>query len=421
MPQTKARGQISFVDLNDGKSFMFTLGSNRPLTQKHLEGTTTYYPNYASDNLVITPLLSVSGLSGNRFSKIVGTPTWTVNGAAISTFADGVSAANVAPFALTISKNQLVNSDFMTIGCSVIYEDQETHIRTNLSTEISFTIIAVQDKKISAEIEGLGDIIFYNDDEGNQVVKLHAYMMRGLSEDYTNVDYAWFRKDNPAGADVYDWHKIVSAYTGEGGAPATGTLDDGQSWIEVLKGGLVIDNASAEVAGGSVLSIHSADIVNYDSFMCVCTDTDNAADNQTYNESVRTAVISVLDHSDNYAVDVTSDTGNFLPSGTQSANAVAHLKRGGSELSDSIQNSFYYLWTKMNKNGRVATGQDLTSADDFKAADNNGTPDSNWSVQTVGGVSGYCRYGTGAAARAITVYKNEIDLRNTFAVEVIVP
>lgn len=414
MSQTAARGQISFIDLNDGKSISLYLVSNQSLMQLYDVDLHTYNPDYTVNNLVVTPNLFVSGKTGNQISHISGTPTWKINGTPISSFASGVSASSTAPFALTISQNNLANASFMTITCEISYVDDDTTLITPATAQITYSLVETTGDLIRAIAYSQDKTIFYNDIiEGVQTITIHCDMWRGAEIDATNVTYQWFRKDDPAGVDAYDWHKIVSSYSGTGGAAATGTLRDGSTWKEVLKG-----NCSGHTT--NELIVDSRDVISYDAFMCVCTDTDPSSN--TYNEAVRSDVVTILDWTDPFTLDFKSPAGTTMTSGTTSLTTTVSVWQKGAEVADATQNAFYYLWTKADKNGSVATG-DTSDPTKYKAADNNNPPtaDTNWSTRTIGGSSAYCRYSTGEAARSITVYKNEISVKATFFVEVIIP
>lgn len=168
--------------------------------------------------------------------------------------------------------------------------------------------------------------------------------------------------------------------------------------------------------------------------MCVCTDTDNGNPSQgiapsaTYGASVRSDTVTILDWSDPYSLDFKSVAGTTMTRGTTSLSTTVSVWQKGQELSDSVQNAFYYLWTKANKDGVVAQGVKIPGTsnvdpDDYKAANNNDTPtaDSSWERKNMGGTTVYCRYSTGSAARSLTVYHKEVSVKSTFFVEVIIP
>jgi len=427
MSQTISRGQISFVDLNDGKSISLYLVSNQALMQLYDVDLHTYSPDYTvSPYLVISPNLFISGKSGNQISHISGTPTWKINGTNATSYQSGVSIATSAPYTLTISANNIASSSFMTITCELNYADEDTELVTPATAQITFSLVDTTGELIRAIAYSMDKTIFYNDvTEGNQTITIHCDMWRGATIDATNVSYQWFRKDDPEGADAYDWHKIVASYSGTGGAPATGTLPDGSSWKEVLKGYCTGYTTNE-------LTVDSRDVLNYDAFMCLCTDTDSDGPSNTYNESVRSDTVTILDWTDPFTLDFKTPAGTSLTPGTSSITTNVSVWQKGEELADSVQNAFYYCWTKANKNGTVATGTDLPTTsnpdiDDYKASGNKTgsqaypPADSNWAIQTVGGTSLYCRYATGSTARSLTIYKDEISVKNTFFVEVIIP
>lgn len=432
MSQTITRGQITFVDLNDGKNISLYLVSNRPLTQLYDVDTKQYAPDYETDNLVISPTLYVSDSGTNQIAHIAATPTWTINGAAASSFQSGVTVATTSPYTLTISKNAIVDSTFMTIQCSVSYVDPDTGLATPATAQITFTKTDTTGELIRAIAYANGTPIFYGGElDPTQEVTLHCDLWRGASIDDTDVDYQWFRKDNPDGAEDADWYKIVASYSGSGGAPATGTLPDGSTWCECLKHSITGYTTSD-------LTVTAGDVLNYDSFMCLCTDTDDGDSSTpasaTYGQSVRSETIAILDWTDPYSIEFVTPAGTSITRGTQYIETTATIWQNGKEIAPSVQNSFYYLWKKMNKNGRQATGvkvpgQSEVDIDDYKASANSvgsnpPVADTNWSIQTVGGVSTYCRYArttASASARQLTVYKDELSVKNTFSVEVIIP
>ncbi|MFR9547098.1 MAG: hypothetical protein SNJ29_16210 [Rikenellaceae bacterium] len=99
------RGQITIVDLNDGKSINLYLGSNQATTQIFNQENSSYTPNYtASPYLVITPEVFVSGVTTNQISRLKGVPTWKINGSTtLTTY--GATAATSSPYTLTIKQN----------------------------------------------------------------------------------------------------------------------------------------------------------------------------------------------------------------------------------------------------------------------------------------------------------------------------
>lgn len=420
-----ARGQISFIDLNDGKSLSLYLTSNHATTQLYNLDTGGYVPDYATNNLVISPQLFVSGMNGNQIAWIQTTPHWTINGVDVNTAANpntpaascpqgvtfSISENDNPPYALTISRNNIVGTPQMTIACVANFVDPDTSLTTTISATITITQLETAEGLLQAVAYAVNNTIFYNEEQ--EAIKIHCDLWRGNDDDNTLVGYQWYRKDDPVGADAYDWHKIVATLSGDGGTAATGTFPNGETWKEVEAHGIE-DYTTDEV------SITTDDIVNYDVFMCVCTDLD--PDLSSYNQQFRSNIVSIMDWSDPYYLDFVSPAGTVLTAGTASVDTKVHVWCRGEEVSDTLQNgnTFHYLWTKTNKLGVLATGQDLTNPEDYKASNNSGGADSSWSRradpsdpnETV-----YCKYGSGETARELTVYKNEVKTKCTFFVE----
>lgn len=86
-------GQITIVDLNDGKSINLYQGSNVAATQIFNKENSSYVPNWTvSPFLVLTPEVYVTGVATNQVSRLKGVPVWKVNGSTtLSTY--GATAA----------------------------------------------------------------------------------------------------------------------------------------------------------------------------------------------------------------------------------------------------------------------------------------------------------------------------------------
>ncbi|PFY28495.1 hypothetical protein COL54_34660, partial [Bacillus toyonensis] len=56
-----ASGQITLIDLNDAKSLTGYIGSNQAKVQIFNPNGNTYTPNWATNNMILTPSLFVSG------------------------------------------------------------------------------------------------------------------------------------------------------------------------------------------------------------------------------------------------------------------------------------------------------------------------------------------------------------------------
>lgn len=133
-----SRGQITIVDLNDGKSINLYLGSSRPTTQIFNKENSSYTPSWtASPYLVITPELYVTGVDTNQVARLKGVPTWKINGSTnLATY--GATAATASPYALTIKSN-MSSASQMQVECEVVYVDPDTTAETRAKSSITYT------------------------------------------------------------------------------------------------------------------------------------------------------------------------------------------------------------------------------------------------------------------------------------------
>lgn len=166
---TISRGQITVVDLNDGKAMNMYLNSSRPTTQIYNNDTKSYVPSWAaSPYLVITPELSVTGATTNQMSRLKTAPTWKINGS--TTLANfGATVATTAPYAITVKNN--LNAAQWTFECSGIYVDPDNGAETAVKASITFSKADTAGAPIRAIGYAPDGTIFQN----NKVATLKAH------------------------------------------------------------------------------------------------------------------------------------------------------------------------------------------------------------------------------------------------------
>ncbi|CDN30615.1 Phage protein [Mucinivorans hirudinis] len=185
-----SRGQITIVDLADGKSINLYLGSNVATTQIFNKENSSYVPNWTlSPFLVITPEVYVTGVDTNQVSRLKGVPTWKINGSTtLSTY--GATAATTSPYALTI-KNNMTSVNQLQVECEVVYVDPDTTTETKAKTNISYTKSENAGQLICAIAFAPLGTVFKNG--AATTLKAHCDMWRGSTIDNTNVTYKWFK------------------------------------------------------------------------------------------------------------------------------------------------------------------------------------------------------------------------------------
>jgi len=298
---TLAQSQFTIRRLVDGKTMNFFLNSNHPSTQIFTPDPSTYVPNYAaaSNALVITPDLQISGETGNQTSKFkAGSVVWKINGTTItgtnSTY--GATAASAHPYTLTINKNMTADQQ-LNIECSAIYVQPITLQELPVAQKIAFTKVSNSGASIIAVCTAPDGIIFKN----NEVASLKARcdMWRGSTIDNTNVTYAW-------------------------------SINQSGTWVT-----LTSSNASTYGITGyttNTITIPSSAVLNYASFKCDVKDTDTSS--STYNKTV-TDIISFTDLSDPYRLDVDLAKGDGVATG-MTITAKINIYQGATKMPDSF-------------------------------------------------------------------------------------
>lgn len=305
-----SRGQITIVDLNDGKSINLYLGSNVATTQIFNKENSSYVPNWTvSPFLVITPEVYVTGVATNQVSRLKVTPVWKINGSTtLSTY--GATAAATSPYALTI-KNNMTAVNQLQIECEVIYVDADTTAETKAKTSISFTKTENAGQLICAIAYAPNGTVFKNGAATS--LKAHCDMWRGSVIDNTNVTYTWQKLGSGT------WTTITSANA----AGITGYTTN-------------------------EITIPEAAVLNFESFKCVIKDTDTASG--TYNTTV-SDIISFADMSDPYQVEITAPSGTTLTSGMTSTTLTVNCWQNGALLAESFFTGATCKWRKFNKLG----------------------------------------------------------------------
>lgn len=134
-----ASGQLTLTDLNDAKQLAMYIGASQSRTVI-FNGVSTYTPNYASTNQVLTPQLFIAGdntdQAGNAvavrwFYQSNGTGTPTPITANTTDFTLGTGNKT-----LTIKTNVLASRNSMTVICEMDFTDPDTGFIVTTKAEI---------------------------------------------------------------------------------------------------------------------------------------------------------------------------------------------------------------------------------------------------------------------------------------------
>lgn len=317
MPKVLANGQITIVDLNDGKAVQCFTHCSKGETQIYTPDTGVYTPDYsASAPNVITAHVYVTGNPNDQAPKSACTGwSWKV---------DGVDATPVSgkSYQLNLVSNIAKNGSVKNIEWTCKYTDPETLATTTCIGYKTISLAKSGGALQTVQIETPDGNTF---DSTNNTKKLRAVakFFRGNVQDTSLTSMTW---------DVLN----ISAGT----------------WSAVSSGSASLLN------GVSTLNVSANDVLNFLTFRCTVKDgTDTAY-----------AIVTFFDASDPYMIEVYSLTGDKIVNGAQSTELFARVWKDGKVVEDGAQikadsstPSFTYKWTKYNANG-VATNWDGTSS-----------------------------------------------------------
>lgn len=300
----QSQNRISFHKIVDGTTVSFSLTTNQGVTQVKSKDPVSYYPNYPSQNLVITPVLSVSGMSGNQVNK---TCTWYIDGTRINSGQRGFTVNTSGDFALRLAQNLTKASTI--IRCDFDYVQPVTGLITTVTAQIALNQVENAGTMILAQILPRTGTIFQTRGGVAQDLVFDGAMIRGGEEDTTNVQYAW----EITGANG-NFYPITNGNAPAGSGLPSGTLFSG--------------------ANTKTLTVKSNAIINIGSIRLTCKDIDSGS--STYNKTCK-AVISIADMTDPYDMVLSAPKGTAM-SQSNSAGLPLEviLQQGGITLEDSF-------------------------------------------------------------------------------------
>lgn len=313
-----ASGQITIVDLNDGKAIQAYTSTSLGETQIYNPDTKVYTPSYSASNpQTVTAKVYVTGVSADQAPTAACSGwVWKVNGTAAGSTGDYTSSANV----LTIKKNISTALKYLNIEWECDYNDPDTGAVTHVN---GYKTISLSQSGGAAGLVVFelpdGDTF----DKGNNLtqIAIKAKLLRGAVHD-TTVNVAWERLDISDGT----WKAVTTGVSTSGGV--------------------------------STLTVHADDVLNFQTFRAKFTDTENTSE-------VFYGYQTIMDATDPYVVYVRSTTGDKILNGSGSTQIFAEVWLDGNKVEDQntaeASRQFVYTWTKYNKNGAAANWSGKTT------------------------------------------------------------
>ena len=310
MAKVLANGQITIVDLNDGKAVQCFTQCSKGETQIYTPDTGVYTPNYSSSAPnVVTARVYVTG-SGTDQAPTSACSGWSWK-------VDGVAATPVSgkSYQLNLASNIDKNGSVKNIEWSCKYTDPETQATTTCIGYKTISLAKSGGALQTVQIETPKGNTFDSTNNSMQLTAV-AKFFRGNVQD-TSVKLTW---------------QVLNISAG--------------TWSDVT-------------SGVSTLNVSANDVLNFQTFRCKAEDGTDTAN----------AIVTFFDASDPYVVEVYSLTGDKIVNGAQSTELFARVWKDGKVVEDgaavkadsSHASSFTYKWTKYNANG-VATNWNGTSS-----------------------------------------------------------
>lgn len=312
-----ASGQITIVDLNDGKAVQAYTSTSKGETQIYNPDTKVYTPSYtASPYQVVTAKVYVTGLSADQAPTAACSGwVWKVNGTAAAATGDISFNKNV----LTIKQNISTSAKYMNIEWECNYTDPDTGSVTPVR---GYKTLALSQSGGAAGLVVFelpnGDTF----DKANNMTQLtaKATLYRGATKDTTVKSAVWEKLDISTGT----WKAATEANSMTGGV--------------------------------STITVKADDVLNFQTYRVKMTDAENQSE-------VFTGYVTFMDATDPYIVYVRSTTGDKIVNGIGSTEVYAEVWLDGNmvETKGATTPQFTYTWTKYNKDG-VATNWSGTSS-----------------------------------------------------------
>ena len=274
----QATGRVTFHKIVDGRTINFMLAPSISTQQIVSKDPVSYVPDYTKTNLVLVPVLTISGSGGDN--KVSGTCTWYIDNSKITSGQNGftVKTTSADRFALVLGQNLKKASS--VIKCEYTYIDPDTGASQQCTAVIQLSqvenagtsIIAVMDTPLSVFTTVAGVA---------KDIRVSGHMVRGGAVDNTNVSCSWEIRGTDG------TYKPITAAT----APAGSGLPAGN-----LFSGWNTDT----------LTVNSKAVLNISNVRLTIKDTD--PNSSTFNKTC-SAIGTIIDMTDPYELDGGAEKG----------------------------------------------------------------------------------------------------------------
>ena len=323
-------GQISIIDYNDAVTLTGIINTNLAKTQMYNPDNDTYNPNWASQNMVLTPSLFKAGNAGDLIaSSEVQSVKWYIGSSSTAITANSqYGLSGTKSHILTIKANVLAGIPAQDYRCDVTFLDSTTGLSLTHKMSVTLSRVINGSGITDAIATTPNGSVFKNSEVSSLIGKIELW--RGSTIDTTNVAYQWYMMDS-------------SVSTDQGGGTGWKKLTD--------TSGLYTGCTTA------TLTIYPNAVPSYAVFKASIKDTDSTS--ATYNQYFWD-VVTILDNSDPIQVIVESSGGDVFKNGVGSSTLTARLFQAGVEI-DTAGTAYSYRWYKYNSNGVLESSWSKTT------------------------------------------------------------
>ena len=323
-------GQISIIDYNDAVTLTGIINTNLAKTQMYNPDNNTYTPNWASQNMVLTPSLFKAGSAGDIIaSNEVQSVKWYIGNSTTPITANSQYAlSGTKSHVLTIKANVLAGLAGQDYRCDVVYLDPTTNLSLTHKMSVTFSRVINGSGITDAIATTPNGYVFKNSSVSSLTAKIELW--RGSVIDTTNVSYQWYMMD-------------ASVSTDQGG---------GVGWKKLTDTSGLYTGCTT-----NTITIYPNAVASYGVFKASIKDTDSAS--ATYNQYFWD-VVTIIDNSDPIQVIVESSGGDVFKNGVGSSTLTARLFQAGVEI-DTAGTAYNYRWYKYNSNGVLESSWSKTT------------------------------------------------------------
>ena len=356
MPTLVSTGQLTIIDQNDGRAITAVLTANRGTQQVYTkdESVFGYAPTWFGTPLVITPQISISGLTANEtWARLTNKQfSLTAGGTALTTASTSTSFVNDSdaqlstPFtvvhgtagATTVSTFTITGNLKDTVGSFTLFFDADftdsaTNLVTHITAQITLNTVKTGTNAVFIVIRGQTSIEEATGTTKNNLA-VAADLIRSIGVDTAGQTYKWYE----AGGSTQITNSLANVATKYGFKTTTaGTTPTAAAGTGEL-------NVNIPTSAGNThntIIINESAINDIGIYKVEITDSDN----KTYSQ-----YFTVYDISDPYDVQIISSSGDKLLNGVGSTNLTPQVSYGSSIISPLT--SWEFTWYLYDRNGK---------------------------------------------------------------------